>query len=102
MIRFIDIDPSTPFRPEPIKTAEFECFHCRDKTVISVRTIESKESEYWREKYQTLMGSLNQALSDCNMLHGDDPMRIFFVNRLIEIREKISRIDEKKPPDSAK
>lgn len=96
-----DLQSPTPFNPSPMRTADFWCYHCHRITRVPVHTIESREASMWRERYETLMSSLNTALSECRVLHGDDPMRIFMEQRLLKIREEMNnRVERPKkcPP----
>jgi hypothetical protein len=91
MFTWKEMQNPTPFNDfKPLKTADLECFHCHKITRIPMVNVESKEAAHWREKYELLMGQLNSAIQDCRMLHGDDPMRIFFVKRMKEIRDEFS------------
>ena len=90
MIKFTKIKPGDPLNDyQTMKTAMFECYHCHSTTVVPVHNIEQAEANYWRLRYEMLLGSLNGALEDCRMLHGDDPIRIFIEKRLKKIREQL-------------
>ena len=91
MFNWHKINNPTPFNDfKPLKIADVECFHCHKTTRLPMVTIEQQETDYWRVRYESLIGQLNSSLKDCQMLHGDDPMRIFFEKRMKEIRDEFS------------
>ena len=81
-------DSPTPWAPAPTRVVDVPCFHCGKTTRIHQQRAEDAETKYWREKFEQLMCSLNGALETCQMLHGDDPMRIGFERSMIELRER--------------
>jgi len=84
-------DSPTPWAPAPTRVVDVPCFHCGKTTRITQQRAEDAEARYWREKFEQLMCSLNGALETCQMLHGDDPMRISFERSIIEIRQQHSK-----------
>lgn len=91
MIKFLNVEPGSPLNFfKPLRVIEAQCYHCQRTTIVPLVDVESEEGRYWREKYEHLFASLNSALQDCRMLHGDDPIRIFLDKRLQDIRNKQS------------
>jgi hypothetical protein len=90
MFTWEKINNPTPFNDfKPLKIAETTCYHCNRATSHAIVTTEQKEAAYWRLRYEALIGQLNSSLEDCRMLHGDDPIRIFFEKRLEKVRDEL-------------
>ncbi len=77
-----------PFVREPMATVEYECFHCCKRTVIPAKRIADAEANYWRERYAKLIGQLNDAVEYCNKTYGGNPMRDWFMDELIKMRDE--------------
>ena len=75
---------TAPF--ELMRTMDCDCYHCGRSTRHVLEYAEDEETRYWRERSETLMGKLNQAVADCRARFGDDPMSIMFIEELLKIR----------------
>ena len=90
---FADIG-NLPDGPDPIRIVDIPCFHCRRTTRFLAPDIVSKEVDFWRDRYERLLGSLNDAVKECQTVFGDDPMRQKFVRDLLAIRALINQPKE--------
>ena len=77
----------TPFEPRPMAIVDVSCKRCRYTYRYPLTRVQSREAQYWQERCERLMGSLNSAVERCRTAHGDDPMRQDFAAMLLRIRE---------------
>ncbi len=85
-------DSVPPFNP--IQTLDVSCYHCGRTTRLPAPAIVDADRDMWRERYESLMGALNQAVADCRLRHGDDPMRQDFAAWLLKVRKKYNIPEE--------
>ena len=76
------------FDPRPTAKVEVKCFHCGLVTVSPLLHVLSEEAKYWQQRYDSLLGQLNGAIQQSRMIHGDDPIRQYFVRSLLKIRKQ--------------
>lgn len=73
---------------EPMQIVEIPCFHCGKRTRMSAPSIINAHDDHWKERFEKLMASLNDAVKLCNLKYGTDPMREEFMKWLLKIREE--------------
>lgn len=74
---------------EPICSLTTECAWCGKSTRNLAPPIIDEAVDMWREKYEHLMGSLNEVIAECHLKHGTDPMREDFVKWLMSVRQEM-------------
>jgi rRNA maturation protein Nop10 len=79
--------------PDRMQVLDVNCRCCGNRTRIPAPTIIDAAERYWRERYERLMGSLNEVVARCHVKHGTDPMRQDFQKWLIALREKLGMED---------
>ncbi len=79
---------SLSFNPAPIRIMEVDCYHCGLRTRVPGPSVIDAATKHWQERYEQLLGAMNQAIADCRATFGDDPMSEMFVRRLISLRQK--------------
>lgn len=76
------------FNPQRMQIVDVDCYHCGKRTSVPGPAIIDAAEKHWRERYESLLGHMNQAIADCRSTFGDDPMSEMFVRRLIALRKK--------------
>lgn len=83
--------------PEEFFMVQVPCYKCGTRTVIQIDKDDSfdrSEAEYWEERYEDLVGSVNTLISDTEHRTGWNPHKEVFLRKLIAIRDKLSRDDK--------
>ena len=95
MTRKINYRPTSPdFVPDI--TGEFivsvDCFRCGNKTRLVIDRddeFDRAESDYWQDRYYSLMGSVNSLISDTENRSGWNPAKEAFMSKLLAIRDEL-------------
>ncbi len=87
---------SSDFAPDT--TAQFvvstDCCRCGNRTIVAIdkdADFDRAEADYWKSRYEDLMGSVNTLLSDTEHRTGFNPAKEAFSRMLVEIRDKFAR-----------
>jgi hypothetical protein len=80
--------------PGRLQTVDADCCHCGRRMYFPAPTIIDAAERHWRERYEALLGSLNEVVAKCHVKHGTDPMREDFQGWLIEIRKQLKIAEE--------
>ena len=75
------------FSPAKRQVVDVYCYHCGKTTRIAGVSIIDSAVSFWQERHDRLLGSLNEVVARCHLVHGTDPMREDFMRWLISIRE---------------
>ncbi len=71
-----------------------QCYRCGDRTNIAIdkdTDFDRAEADYWKQRYEDLMGSVNTLLSDTEHRTGFHPAKEVFTRMLAGIRDKFAR-----------
>lgn len=73
-----------------------DCCRCGNRTNVAIdkdADFDRAESDYWKKRYEDLMGSVNTLLSDTEHRTGFHPAKEAFTRMLVEIRNKFARLN---------
>ena len=80
--------------PTKVQTVDADCCHCGRRMYFAAPSIIDAAERHWRERYERLLGQLNDAVARCHVKHGTDPMREDFQQWLIDIRAQLKIAEE--------
>jgi hypothetical protein len=71
-----------------------DCYRCGNQTRVAIdkdAEFDRAEADYWKGRYEDLMGSVNTLLSDTEHRTGFSPAKEAFLRMLAGIRDKFAR-----------
>ncbi len=70
-----------------------DCCRCGNRTMVAIDKdceFDRSESDYWKTRYEDLMGSVNTLISDTEHRTGWNPHKEVFMGKLVKIRDRLA------------
>ena len=93
-IEYCRIPRNNVVEPEEFFMVQVPCYKCGNRTAIQIDKDDSfdrSEAEYWEERFRVLLGCVNALISDTEHRTGWNPHKESFLNKLVEIRDRLAK-----------